>query len=186
MNVRNRLAIVASCLLLLGGTAVSAASFEVDPVHSMVVFKVNHVGFADLFGRFDQIAGGFTVDGTTGSVEIEIKTESVNTGNEQRDKHLRSPDFLDALQFPTATFESTKAELKDGVWHVAGNLSLHGVTKPVTLRLTQGRTGDFRGTVKTGFNGELTIKRSDFGMDYMLGGVGDEITLMLAIEGIRK
>jgi len=184
---KNGLAATAALGLLLAGTPVAlAASFDVDPVHSTVLFKVNHLGFMDFYGRFDHIAGAFRVEGASGSVEIEIRTDSINTGNEQRDKHLRSPDFLNATQFPVASFKSTKAELKDGVWHVAGDLTLHGVTRPVGLKLTQGRTGDVRGTVKTGFNGELTILRSEFGMDFMLGGIGDEITLMLAVEGSQK
>lgn len=171
---------------LLAGPAAAAETYDIDPVHSVVVFRTNHLGFADFLGRFNDISGEFTLDGAKGSVEVEIAASSVDTGNDQRDKHLESPDFLNALQFPSITFKSEKAVKKGDKWTVRGDLTLHGVTRPVEVELEQGRTGEFRGKTRTGFNGSFTIQRSDFGMDYMLEGIGDEIELMLGFEGVRR
>lgn len=161
-------------------------NYKIDAVHSQVLFTVGHLGVSRLTGRFDGVKGEFSVDGASGAVKAEIDAASVNTGFADRDKHLRSPDFFNAAQFPKITFESTSANLAaDGT--LAGNLTLHGVTRPVTLKLSQVGAGkDPWGGYRSGFIATGVVKRSDYGMKFMLGPVGDEIEVRLNIEAIKQ
>lgn len=161
-------------------------SYKIDAVHSQVLFTVGHLNVARLTGRFDGVKGEFSVDGASGAVKAEIDAASVNTGFADRDKHLRSPDFFNAAQFPKITFESTSVHLAaDGT--LAGNLTLHGVTRPVTLKLSQVGAGkDPWGGYRSGFVATGVVKRSDYGMKFMLGPVGDEIEVRLNIEAIKQ
>ena len=164
-------------------------TYAIDPVHSCVSFKIGHLGLSNVHGRFNDLGGNFAIDPDAGkcSFEVTIKAESVDTNNKQRDTHLRSPDFFNAKQFPTITFKSTSAKRVEGGYEVAGMLTLHGVTKPLTLVLKGGRTAEFpRGVQRTGYSGEFTIKRSDFGMDKMLEAIGDDIQVQISFEGTKK
>jgi polyisoprenoid-binding protein YceI len=115
-----------------------------------------------------------------------VKIDSIDTGNKQRDEHLRSPDYFNAKQYPTLTFKSTKvAKAKDGL-SVTGDLTLHGVTKPVTFTLAGGKTAEVRGARKTGYSTEFTIKRSDFGIDKSLDSLGDEVEIDVSFQGVKK
>ncbi|MFI5403439.1 MAG: YceI family protein [Planctomycetota bacterium] len=168
-------------------------TYAVDAVHSSVIFRINHAGVSNFYGRFNAIDGTFTVtEGGTGSVSITIPVDSVDTANEKRDGHLKSPDFFNAEQFPDITFKSEALKNTGGSKYEAkGTLTMHGVSKEVTVALERIGTKDlgekFGGT-RTGFDGTVTFKRSDFGMKYGIdmGMLGDEIKLFLGIEGIRK
>jgi polyisoprenoid-binding protein YceI len=169
-------------------------TYDIDPVHSSVVFRVLHMGIAPFYGRFNDLAGTIVHDPANpenSSVKIEIEAESVDTGAAARDRHLRSPDFFNAKQFPKITFESTGVKKTgDGTFEVTGDLTLLGRTRPVTL--TVERTGEGngpRGKPRIGFATTTSIRRSEFGMTYMLDekkGVGDRVDLFLAVEGVRR
>lgn len=119
--------------------------------------------------------------------EVEIDTDAVYSGVQKRDLHLKSPDFLNVKQFPKITFASTKVVNAGKAVTVTGDLTLHGVTKPVTVRLLKvGAANDPWGNFRTGYLGELTIKRSEYGVAGMPGGVGEKLKLTIAIEGIRQ
>lgn len=168
-----------------------AETFAIDTVHSSALFRVKHLGVSYAFGRFDEMSGSFTLDShnaENSKVNVEIKTGSVSTGNAKRDGHLKSPDFFDAKQFPTATFTSKSVKAAgDKKYSVTGDLSLHGVTKSVTAEMELVGLGKgMQGDVLAGFYGTLTIKRSDYGMKFMPEGLGDDVLLMLSFEGSKK
>lgn len=166
-------------------------SYTIDGSHTGVVFKISHLGFSNTFGRFNTVEGSFTLDREAvekSAVTVKIKSESIDTNDAKRDKHLRSPDFFNVKLHPEISFTSTGVKkLSDTEFEVAGNLLLNGVTKPLTLKLTKlGEGTDPGGNHRVGFDTTVVIKRSDFGMNYMVGAIGDEVTLMISTEGVRK
>jgi len=176
---------------LTASVAAYADSYQLDPAHTYPHFSVSHLGFSTMRGRFNSTAGTFTVDKAkgTGSVEIEIDVNSIDTAFEKRNQHLRSPDFFNAAEFPKMTYKSTKVTLnKDNTAVVEGNLTMHGVTKPVTLNVEKITCGANPMNKKEmcGFDATATIKRSDFGMNYGLPAIGDEINMNIEAEGYRQ
>jgi polyisoprenoid-binding protein YceI len=167
-----------------------AQAYAVDAVHSSVIFRVNHAGVSYFYGRFNSIEGAFTHhpdDASQISFDLKIKADSIDSNSEGRDNHLKSPDFFNAVEFPWITFKSTGVKSAGtNLYDVTGDLSLHGVTKPITARLEFVGSGEMRGQQKAGFDASFTIKRSDFGMSYMLSGLGDEVKLMVGLEGNAK
>ena len=158
--------------------------------HSAAVFRVSHLGLSWVYGRFRDVSGNFSVDAQNPSgtlFSLAAQVGSIDTDNAKRNEHLRSPDFFDAAQFPTVSFKSTSARPVEGGYEVVGDLTLHGVTKPQTIVLRGGRSAEFpRGVQRTGYVAEFTIKRSDFGMDKMVGAVGDKITVEFSFEGTKQ
>lgn len=187
-----RVAASVAVVLSLGIPSASAApeSYEIDAVHSTVIFRIHHMKAGYQYGRFNDLSGAVVIDDanpSASSVKVEVKTTSVDTANAKRDDHLRGPEFLDCAQFPTMTFVSTAVKAAGDAFEVTGNLTLHGVTKPVTVSMTRtGRIDDPWGFVRVGFEGTLTVKRTDYGMNQKLDGAGDEIRLTLAFEVTRK
>lgn len=166
------------------------AAFEIDPVHSAIVFKIEHLGVSHFYGRFNQFSGEFDLaDG--GSISVTVPVESIDTNNDTRDNHLRSPDFFNAKQFPDLTFTSTsmKADGED-TYTVKGDLTMLGTTRPIELTVHKVGEKDAgaRFGYRAGFAGEVTIKRSDFGMTYGIdnGVLGDEVTFMIGLEGAKR
>jgi polyisoprenoid-binding protein YceI len=193
MLVRNLVPAVAvvSCLWLPARPAVAADSYKADPAHSSVVFRVKHMQTSYAWGRFNEISGSFAIDDaepTQSRFEFEVKSASVDTANTRRDQHLKSPDFLSAVQYPTISFKSKSvSSVGKETFEVSGDLTLHGVTRPVTLKLTrtgtgQGPTGQPIAGIETGF----FVKRSEFGMNKMVGPVADEIWVNVSVEGIKQ
>lgn len=168
----------------------AAEMYQIDPEHSFVIFRAGHFGVGAVYGRFRAITGEITLDAkkpAASKVAVEIETKSVYTGNKKRDEHLSGPDFLNAKQFPKIKFESTKVAKAGKKYKVTGNLTLHGKTKPVTVAVTHMGTGkDAWGNQRAGFEGELSIKRSEWDITAMKGAVGEEIKLILAFEGVLK
>ena len=168
--------------------------YEIDTAHSMIIFRAKHNGVSYNYGRFNEFTGQIEMTSTDGSgsltpgsmVEFEVKTASVDTGNEKRDQHLRSSDFFSAKQFPLITFKSTKVSSKAGkadVLEVTGDLELHGVKKSITVDVEiTGRAKGRDGESLIGFETIFTIKRSEFGMTYGIGPVSDEIRLIVSVE----
>lgn len=190
--MHKRISLIFAMLIAFGiGSAASAASnYKIDTVHSFVTFKVKHLGVANAWGRFNEPTGTMTWDAdnpSAGKFDVVIQASKVDTANTKRDEHLRSPDFFNARQFPTITFKSTSIEkLDDNKFEMAGDLTLHGTTKPVKVELVKVGEADTRQGPKIGFDATFTIKRSEFGMNYMLEGLGDEVTIYVAIEAVRE
>jgi polyisoprenoid-binding protein YceI len=151
---------------------------------------VGHLGISYTWGRFDSIEGTlkFRDNGEGAVIDVTVKADSVNTGTAKRDDHLRSPTFFSAKEFPTITFKSKSwTKTGDATYDVVGDLTLHGVTKSVTIPVTKvGEGKDPWGGFRVGFDGMIKVKRTDFGMNQMVGAAGDEVTLYLGIEGMRK
>ena len=168
--------------------AAAPTPFEVDGVHSSVIFRIQHMGVSFFHGRFNSIQGLITLDAEDpagSSVELTIAAESVDTNNGKRDDHIRSPDFLNASEFPEIKFKSDSVKAGgDKSFEVAGKLTLHGETKPLTVKVEQtGLAKSSRGEGQiAGFETTFTVKRSDFGMDHMLDALGDEVRLTVAVE----
>lgn len=163
-----------------------AAEYKIDPAHSFVEFRIQHLGFSWLYGRFNDVSGQFTYDGAkpgNSSFSVEILTASVDTKHAERDKHLKSKDFLDTGKYPTASFKSNRFDGKT----LTGILSLHGVSKTIKIDVNKvGEGKDPWGGYRAGFIGKVAFKKSDFGIDYNLGPAGEMIEFELGIEGIRQ
>jgi polyisoprenoid-binding protein YceI len=169
----------------------AAESYRVDSIHSSLLFRVKHLNVGYIYGRFNNFSGAFTFDDqnpAASSLTMEVQVQSLDTGNPKRDGHLKTPDFFNAAQFPTMSFKSTKMKaLDEKTYEVTGDLTLHGVTQPVTVRLERiGAGKGMQGEFRTGWESTFTIKRSDFGMKYMLQGVSDEVRVTVAVEGVRR
>jgi polyisoprenoid-binding protein YceI len=181
-------------LLLAAALAFSApaladpVAYEIDGRHTQVHFTWSHFGLSNITGRFDEVTGTLAFDPANlaaSSINVTIPIASVSTGVAKLDDHLESPDFFDAAQFPTATFASTKVTADgEGKWKVAGNLTLHGVTRPVVLDVTVNYVGPhpMNKAPVAGFDASTTIKRSEFGIDRMLPGVPDDIRIRITME----
>lgn len=183
---------LASAVLFAGAQRTPAAeTYAVDPVHSSVIFRINHLGISYFYGRFNDIAGTFVIDDEdigAGSADITIKVESLDTHDVKRNGHILGPDFFNAKSFPVITFKSSAIKnIDEKRVEVTGDLTLHGVKKPVKVEMMRIGSGkDPWGGFRSGYEGTLVIKRSDFGMKFMLEGIGDEVTIILSIEGVRK
>lgn len=185
-------AVLASLFVLAASGRLDAEDFTVDTAHSSVIFRVKHLNTSYAYGRFNDITGSFVLDKKSPAkcaLNIEVKTASVDTANAQRDTHLKGPDFFNVKQFPTATFKSKSVKLGSApsTLDVTGDLTINGVTKPVTAKVEltgEGATPfkDYRAGLET----TLTLKRSDFGIKFMPEGLGDEVKLVVSLEGVRK
>lgn len=180
----------ATLLIFMSNAPVRGAEYVIDPAHSFVEFRIQHLGFSWLYGNFREIEGTFRYDPkhfVDSSFEVMISTESVDTHHSERDKHLRSKDFLDVQKYPKATFRSTRFSGGNEEGALEGMLTLHGITKPIVIKVKKvGEGKDPWGGYRAGFVGKTTLKKSDFGIAYNLGPAGDKIEFDLGIEGIRK
>lgn len=188
---RARLAGLVLCVALGSiGTALPAADFAIDTAHSFVEFRIKHLGYSWLYGRFNRFSGHFSYDADNphaSAISVSIDTASVDTNHAERDKHLRGSDFLDVAKYPEATFESTKYSGDAQSGTLEGMLTLHGVTKPISIHLEKlGEGNDPWGGYRAGFVGTTTLTRRDFGISYNLGPASESMELELGIEGIRK
>jgi polyisoprenoid-binding protein YceI len=171
-----------------------AATWNIDPVHSEVGFSVRHMMVSKVRGRFTNFSGQIVTadDPTQSSVTAEIDLSSINTGQEQRDAHIRSADFFEVETYPTMTYKSRGVRVEDGEYVLDGELTLKGVTKSVPLRLELNGFGpDPYGGVRAGFTATGEINRSDFNVSFNAplsnGGVvvGEKVTLQLEIEAVK-
>ena len=193
MNIRT-LGVAFLSFMSLGLLAVAPAwadEYKVDPVHSMVVFRIQHLGISFVYGRFTAPTGMISFDPAApekATFDVQVESKNVDTNTEQRDNHLRSHDFFDVAKFPTIHFKSTAVKKTgDNTYEVTGDMSLHGVTKSITITLTNvGSTKDPWGGFRTGFESTFTVKRSDYGMTFMIPDVGDEVRLMVNMEAIKQ
>lgn len=178
------------CSLAFALSAHGADTYKVDPVHSSVVFSIKHNGVSNFYGAFKEISGTVAFDAADPSkstVELTVPVESIDTRSDKRDQHLKSPDFFNAKQFPAITFKSNKIEGSGESYKISGDLTIHGVTKPVTVDFKRGPDGQGGGG-KTVGGGEarFTIKRSDYDMKFMTGPLGDDVNIILSLEGAKQ
>lgn len=186
--------------LLLGACAafvlslpsVSMAAIEtytLDPYHTNIDWRANHFGFSNPSGKFAKSVGTLKLDAADpakSSVDVTIDTNSLVTGIDKFDEHLKSKDFLDVAKYPTARFVSTSVKLTGSdTADITGNFTLHGVTKPVVLKAKLNKLGlnDFSKKQVAGFSAVTILKRSEFGITMAIPGVSDEVQITLEVEG---
>lgn len=187
---------VTTLLLLAMSVVISparAADYDIDThnAHAFIQFKIKHLGYSWLIGRFNTFNGWFKYDEkhpSASKVEVNIDVASIDSNHAERDKHLRSKDFLDVDKYPVAKFVSTS--YKETGKHTAllkGMLTLHGVTKPVTLKVKQiGHGADPWGGYRRGFEASTTLTLKDFGINYDLGPAARTVQMYISFEGIRR
>lgn len=171
----------------------AANQYQIDAkgMHASIHFKIKHLGYSWLKGRFEKFSGDFSYDPqqiSNSQVAVTIDTTSVNSNHSERDKHLRSDDFLDVKKYPTATFKSDSVTAEaDGGLLIKGMLTLHGVTKVIEIQATKvGEGKDPWGGYRAGFSGTTRLKLADYGITYNLGPASTHVDLNLEIEGIRQ
>ena len=182
---------LAAAALLFSAAASQAADYRIDSSHSFVQFKISHLGVSWMIGTFEDVSGSFSFDPDAGpegqSISVEIDTASVDTNHAERDKHLRSALFLNVDEHPTATFVSSGYEGDAESGTIMGDLTLHGVTKPIAIAVEKvGEGKDPWGGYRAGFEGTVSLTRKDFGMGYNLGPASESMQLFLFIEGVRS
>jgi polyisoprenoid-binding protein YceI len=170
-----------------------AADYVIDTekAHAFIQFRIKHLGYSWLLGRFNDFEGTFSYDENNpaaSTVEVTIRTASIDSNHAERDKHLRGEDFLDVDKYPQAKFVSTAyEENEDKTATLSGELTLHGVTRPVTIAVKPvGHGPDPWGGKRRGFEGTTTLKLADYNIDYDLGPAAREVELFLSIEGIEQ
>jgi polyisoprenoid-binding protein YceI len=175
-----------------GGVGAAAGNYTVDNVHSSLVWGIQHAGVGYVYGRFDKLSGTFKLDGKDAagdSFAFEVEAASVDTNAVPRDTHLKGTAFFNVEEFPKITFKSTQVKSAgDKSYDVTGDLTLHGVTKPITAKLELIGSKDLKGQFgyRTGFKGKFTVNRNDFGMKGFPGMLGDDVEVLIAFEGWRK
>jgi polyisoprenoid-binding protein YceI len=184
-------------LVPLSAFQVSAASWTIDTAHSSAQFSVRHMMVSTVRGEFTKLTGAVDLDDndlTSSRVEATIDMNTVDTREPKRDAHLKSPDFFDAANFPTATFKSTRVEKAGSGFKVTGDLTLRGVTKPVVLEVDalSAQIKDQGGNLRTGTSARFKINRKDFGVNWSRtldsGGlvVSDEVSVNIDVELVQR
>ncbi|WP_455229821.1 YceI family protein [Geopseudomonas aromaticivorans] len=178
---------------LLFGAQAMAADYKIDKEgqHAFVNFKISHLGYSWLYGTFKDFDGSFSFDAAKpeeSKVQVELKTASVDSNHAERDKHLRSADFLNVAKHPTATFTSTGVKSTGaGSADITGNLTLNGVTRPVVIAAKfVGEGDDPWGGYRAGFEGSTKLKLKDFDIQKDLGPASQEVELIISVEGVRQ
>jgi polyisoprenoid-binding protein YceI len=188
-------AVTASAIALssLFSVSAQAADYQIDTkgAHAFVQFKIQHLGYSWLLGRFNTFEGDFSYDQAApekSEIEIVIETASIDSNHAERDKHLKGSDFLDVKKFPKAVFKSTGFEVKDdNNAVVTGTFMLHGVKKTISFPVQKiGEGKDPWGGYRAGFEGKTTLKLADYGITYNLGPASANVEIHLYVEGIRK
>ncbi|AFV00134.1 YceI family protein [Simiduia agarivorans] len=196
MNAVKKIALGLSCTaaLALATLPAQAADYVIDTkgAHASVNFAIQHLGYSWLTGRFNTFSGDFSYDAAkpeASKINVTIDMASIDSNHAERDKHIRSSDFLNTDKNKQAVFESTGITnvTKDGGFDLNGNLTMNGATKPITIAVTKvGEGKDPWGGYRVGFSGEITIKPSEWGYTYNLGPASETVKLWLNVEGIRK
>lgn len=179
---------------LLGNTAIAQAddyTIDSENMHAFINFRIQHLGYSWLYGRFNDFAGTFSYDEAkpeAAKVEVTVKTTSVDSNHAERDKHIRSKDFFEVETFPEAKFVSTAYKPNgDGTGTLTGDLTLKGVTKPLEVKVHEiGAGKDPWGGFRRGFEGTAKFALADYGISYDLGPASKEVELILSLEGVKK
>lgn len=185
--------VILASLVLSQFASAATSTWEVDSGHASVVFKVNHLGFSNVYGFLPGLEGKITLDEAKpekSSFDLKIPAvEKISTFNDKRDVHLRGPDFFNTKQFGAMTLKSKSVKKSGNTFDITADLTMHGVTKPVSFKFTQNKTDkDPWGNIRTGGDTSFKVKRTDFGMTYMSkpGEVGDEVEMMVSLEAVKK
>lgn len=184
-------ATLASLIAVPSATMANDYVIDTEGAHAFIQFKINHMGFSWLLGRFNDFEGTFSYDENNpenASVEVTIDTASIDSNHGERDNHLRSDDFLDVENYPQSTFVSTGFEPDgNGGGVLRGNFTLRGVTHEIEFEVDQVGAGeDPWGMTRRGFEGSYTFALADYGIDYELGPDAEEVEIYLSIEGIQQ
>lgn len=182
------------CVAVLSGVTLAAQAadtYEFDPTHTFPRFSISHLGFSTFRAQFNKTSGSVTLDTAkkTGSVEATIEVASISSGVAKLDAHLQAPDFFDAAKYPTISFKGTQFKFEgDKPVEVSGELSMHGVSKPVTLKVVSFNCGThpMMKVPMCGADLETTLKRSDWGVSYAVPMVGDEVSIQIEVEARKK
>lgn len=186
-------ALFTAAIALPGLTSAAPERYVIDTegAHAFIQFRIKHLGYSWLYGRFNDFGGTFTYDPDDterSKVEVTIKTASLDSNHAERDKHLRGEDFLEVDKYPQASFRSTS--YKETGFNKAvleGELTLKGVTRPIRIEVDRiGNGPDPWGGYRRGFEGRTELSLSDFGIDYNLGPASREVEMVLSIEGVRQ
>jgi polyisoprenoid-binding protein YceI len=187
------LSAIALSLVLAVPSLSNAADYVIDTekAHAFIQFRIKHLGYSWLLGRFNEFEGTFSYDESNPSastVEVTIKTASIDSNHAERDKHLRDKDFLEVDKYPEATFVSTGyTENDDKTAVLSGDLTLRGVTRPVSIAVKPiGHGPDPWGGKRRGFEGATSLKLSDYNINFDLGPAAREVELFLSVEGIEQ
>ena len=173
-------------------TADGPSVWKIDTVHSTAMFRVMHMGAGAFWGRFNEPTGEIKWDHTGQACpefDVKIPISSIDSGNSNLDKHLRSPDFFNEPEFPDMTFKSTGCTPNgEDKWDMTGKLTLLGETRPITVKLEKVGMADTSRGMRTGFEATFTITRSEHGMTWGVerGSLGDEVKIIVALETIRQ
>ena len=189
MRLRSVLSAMVIGSLTVSCAALAADTYKIDPVHSAVIYQIKHFNVGNAYGRFNEPTGSVSVDnGAPTAFTFEVKTDKVDTGNPKRDAHLKSPDFFDAKQFPTITFKSKEVKSSgDNKFDVTGDLTMHGVTKSITVPVTKTGEADTKMMgYRTGWETQVDLKRSDYGINGLQGPVGDDVHLIISFEAQKQ
>jgi polyisoprenoid-binding protein YceI len=194
--MRPFVAVVGSALLSVftfaNAARAAAETYKADPIHSTSVFRIKHANAAYFWGRFNEPMGTFTIDEadpTKSTFSVELTVEKIDTNNDKRNAHLKSPDFFNAKQYPKITFKSTSVKKGEGenMLEVSGDLTMHGDTKPITEQVELTGKGEFPPTVKrAGVEANFVVKTSDFEIKGMPGALSDEVKVVVSLEGIKQ
>lgn len=188
-----RMSTILALVLLVSSVSVQAANYKIDVAgaHAFITFKIKHLGYSWLLGRFNEFDGEFSYDPAQpekSSIAVVIKTASVDSNHAERDKHLRGEDFLNVSEFPEAKFVSKKFEVagpNNAV--VTGDFTLHGVTKEISFPVQKiGEGKDPWGGYRAGFTGKTELTLADYGITYNLGPASAKVEIELNVEGIRQ
>jgi len=182
---------LAAAILLPAQVLADKYLIDTEGSHAFIQFRIQHLGYSWLSGRFNTFSGTFDYDENNpdkASVQVDIDVASIDSNHAERDKHLRGDEFLDVKKFPRAKFESTSfSENGDGTAELKGKLTLHGVTNPVTIDVQHiGQGDDPWGGYRRGFEGTTRIALADYGVKYNLGPKSKEVELILSVEGVRQ
>lgn len=186
--VLSPLAVVAQGAFTSDPAQVQAGDYKLDPGHSKITWSINHFGYSTYVGQFGKVEGTLSIDpkkAADAKLDVTVDANSVGTLNPALDAHLKSADFLDTAKFPTATFKATSIKLTGkSTADITGDLTLRGVTRPVTVSATFNQAGvnPVDKTYSLGFAGKAKIKRTDFGVSAYAPALGDEVTLELEAE----
>lgn len=175
---------------LLSVSASAADRFTIDSRHTFPSFEINHLGFSIQRGRFNETQGTIILDQAAGkgSIDVSVNMASISTGLAELEEHLRGPDFFDTAKYPVMRFQSNELRFAgEKLLSADGTLTLHGVSKPVSLKLDHFHCGinPIRLKYTCGANAVTTIKRSDFGVDKHVPMVSDEVKVMIQVEAVR-
>ncbi|VAW92484.1 Protein yceI precursor [hydrothermal vent metagenome] len=168
-----------------------AENYDIDGEHGIVEFKIKHLGYSWLVGRFNRFEGNFSYDEknpAASKIEVTIDTTSIDSNHAERDKHLRSKDFLDVSTYPTAKFTSISfMESSNDKAQLIGDFTLHGVTRKITLELEHvGHGNDPWGGYRRGFSGSTILTLKDYGITTDLGPASRQVEMFISIEGVRR